>query len=290
MSRRDRGGRKINYKKHILGNCPLQALISALPQAAWHPGQSNCQIGKQTTFRSQSHASSFSSAAPSSSSPTGDSKGIHTSPLTSTGPEKIDIHECAFIGTFLAGNNIRNSVENCEEAMSLFNRGERLRTATTAKSDIDGTYMASRSHSIFTVYFETRKFNSVVDSDSLLNSDKLSSELRLGKINFVDLAGMERQMSQHHRADVSTALSCMARIPKSAAAKAVTINPTGRRASVSNYGAIPYRDSKLTHYLKECFGGNALTVFIANIHCTADLYQLTSTTLEYATWAMRGQN
>eukprot|EP01036_Dinobryon_divergens_P027583 gene27583-36384_t len=245
------------------------------------------------------------------SSPTGDSKGIHTSPLTSTGPEKIDIHECAFIGTFLAGNNIRNSVENCEEAMSLFNRGERLRTATTAKSDIDGTYMASRSHSIFTVYFETRKFNSVVDSDSLLNSDKLSSELRLGKINFVDLAGMERQMSQHHRADVSatstaaakemhhihlslnalgTALSCMARIPKSAAAKAVTINPTGRRASVSNYGAIPYRDSKLTHYLKECFGGNALTVFIANIHCTADLYQLTSTTLEYATWAMRGQN
>ena len=106
----------------------------------------------------------------------------------------------------------------------------------------------------------------------------------------------------------------MARIPKSTAAKAVTINPTGRRASVSNYGAIPYRDSKLTHYLKECFGGNALvscmflhmspllvmlrcniihvvqTVFIANIHCTADLYQLTSTTLEYATWAMRGQN
>jgi hypothetical protein len=68
-----------------------------------------------------------------------------------------------------------------------------------------------RSHSIFTVYFETRKFNSVADSDSLLNSDKLSSELRLGKINFVDLAGMERQMSQHHRADVSTTSTAAAK-------------------------------------------------------------------------------
>ena len=65
-----------------------------------------------------------------------------------------------------------------------------------------------RSHSIFTVYFETRKFNASPDSlefslagDSLLNSDKVNSELRLGKINFVDLAGMERQMIQHHRID-----------------------------------------------------------------------------------------
>ena len=37
------------------------------------------------------------------SSRTADSKGSHVSPLTSTGPDKIEIHECAFIGTFLAG-------------------------------------------------------------------------------------------------------------------------------------------------------------------------------------------
>ena len=35
-------------------------------------------------------------------------------------------------------------MDNCEEAMNLFNKGERLRAATTAKSDIDGSYMASR--------------------------------------------------------------------------------------------------------------------------------------------------
>ena len=43
-----------------------------------------------------------------------------------------------------AGSNVRYSVENCEEAMNLFHKGERARTATPAKSDLDGSYMASR--------------------------------------------------------------------------------------------------------------------------------------------------
>jgi hypothetical protein len=38
------------------------------------------------------------------SSPPANSKGSHISPLTSTVSDKIEIHECAFIGTFLAGS------------------------------------------------------------------------------------------------------------------------------------------------------------------------------------------
>jgi len=204
----------------------------------------------------------------------------------------------------------------------LFHRGERgravLKPPASAPSGApipppdEDAYIASRSHSIFTVYFETRKFvNPKESEDGTSTGGEMKSELSLGKINFVDLAGIERAVTQHHKVEPSATaslaakemhhinlslnalgnvLSSLTNISKNVAAKAVVITPTGKRAPTSHYGAIPYRDSKLTHYLKECFGGNALTVMIANIHSTEDSYQVTGTTLQYASWAMKGQN
>jgi len=205
------------------------------------------------------------------------------------GESKIDIHESDLLGVFLSGENVRVSLSLLEEALFLFHKGEKLRTSrpfmktssvsapsSPAEAINVNSYSASRSHSIFTLYLEVR------------NS---SNQLRLGKINFIDLAGTERQdnnrghlqgaeMAEIHNINISLAalgdvLFAIAEQSKMkiAAKKKVT------------YGAIPYRNSKLTHYMKESFGGNALTVMIANLHSTSDFYPITTTTLNYASWA-----
>jgi len=83
--------------------------------------------------------------------------------------EKIEIHECSFIGMFLSGanpliygskssyssvrsgSNIRHSVETADEAMQLFRRGERgravLKTPASSQSappPAENAYIASR--------------------------------------------------------------------------------------------------------------------------------------------------
>lgn len=52
-----------------------------------------------------------------------------------------------------------------------------------------------------------------------------------------------------------------------------------------HHAHVPYLNSKLTHLLRDSFGGNCKSVFIANIHTSAQYLQLTTTTLQYATWA-----
>lgn len=45
---------------------------------------------------------------------------------------------------------------------------------------------------------------------------------------------------------------------------------------------IPYRDSKLTYYLKDSLGGNSITKLLANIHCSKDYFGDTLSTLMFA--------
>jgi hypothetical protein len=115
----------------------------------------------------------------------------------------------------------------------------------TANNDL-----SSRSHCIFTVEIEARQ----------LDSDKI----RRSKLNLVDLAGSERQkvvstrhgggggsvdnvginLSLHHLANVIVALHEVAK---------------GRRTHV------PYRNSMLTHFLRDSLGGNCKTAMLATL-------------------------
>jgi hypothetical protein len=54
--------------------------------------------------------------------------------------------------------------------------------------------------------------------------------------------------------------------------------------------AISYRNSKLTHLLKDSLGGNSKTIMIAAISPAADNYGETLSTLRYADRAKRIQN
>ena len=45
---------------------------------------------------------------------------------------------------------------------------------------------------------------------------------------------------------------------------------------------IPFRDSKLTHFLKDSLGGNSITKLLANVHCGKNYFRDTLSTLMFA--------
>ena len=53
---------------------------------------------------------------------------------------------------------------------------------------------------------------------------------------------------------------------------------------------VPYRNSKLTHLLKDSLGGNSKTIMIATIRIIPEYYQQTLVTLTYASRAKKVRN
>ncbi len=53
---------------------------------------------------------------------------------------------------------------------------------------------------------------------------------------------------------------------------------------------VPYRNSKLTHLLKDSLGGNSKTIMITNIRKTNEYYHQTAVSLMYAARAKKVRN
>ena len=53
---------------------------------------------------------------------------------------------------------------------------------------------------------------------------------------------------------------------------------------------VPYRNSKLTHLLKDSLGGNSKTIMITTIRTGADYFQQTDISLMYASRAKKVRN
>ena len=221
---------------------------------------------------------------------------------------KIEVRESQSAGVFLAGAHLRIPVITAQEAFQLINKGNKNRaTGSTQCNDY-----SSRSHAILTLHVESRvapgtQLRDVLDSISMSTSSSPEPivfdkpELRLGKMHLVDLAGSERltmsgaegdtlletqsiNLSLTAIGDVLAALSRNASIlskskPLSAAAtQAPTLVP------------VPYRNSKLTHLLKDSLGGNSKTIMIATVRTHADYYQQTVVSLMYASRAKKVRN
>ena len=90
--------------------------------------------------------------------------------------------------------------------------------------------------------------------------------VRTSQFNLVDLAGSERQKDTQA---AGQRLKEACSINKSLSALGNLIHALTTRgdaaASKRGGGHIPYRDSKLTHLLKDSLGGNAKTCVIANV-------------------------
>lgn len=127
--------------------------------------------------------------------------------------------------------------------------------------------LSSRSHLVFTLHLT-----------SAANQD--SSITKSSKINFVDLAGADpiKPTAQSSKALLQEA----GFINKSHTFLEQVVLALSQRSVDGKAAYVPYRQSKLTHYLKDSLGGNCYSTLIANIY--GDKAQIADTvqTLRFA--------
>ncbi|XP_047423970.1 kinesin-like protein KIF9 [Mugil cephalus] len=161
-------------------------------------------------------------------------------------------------GVFIRGLSL-HPVHSEEEALNLLFEGEMNR--------IIGSHTlnrkSSRSHCILTVHIESR-------SRIVSNAKYITS-----KLNLVDLAGSERLGKTVSEGQMLTEATY---INKSLLflEQAILALADRRRDHV------PFRQTKLTHALKDSLGGNCNTVLVANIYGEAAQIEETLSTLRFA--------
>lgn len=152
-------------------------------------------------------------------------------------------------------------VNNEEEAFNLLFEGESNRTISEHQLNKEST----RSHCIFTITLEMK--SKVESSEKVMTS----------KLNFVDLAGSERVKKT---GSTGLALKEATYINKSLTFLEQVVVALTDKTRRKDY--IPYRQSKLTHILKDSIGGNCKTVMIATIWPEEAYILETLSTLNFA--------
>ena len=164
-------------------------------------------------------------------------------------------------GNIVAKGLTKHSVANEEEAFNLLFEGESNRTVSEHQLNKGST----RSHCIFTISVEMK--SKVESSEKVLTS----------KLNFVDLAGSERVKET---GSSGLALKEAAYINKSLTFLEQVVVALTDKTKRKEY--VPYRQSKLTHILKDAIGGNCRTIMIATIWPEEQFIMDTLSTLNFA--------
>ncbi|XP_062297845.1 kinesin-like protein KIF9 [Scomber scombrus] len=161
-------------------------------------------------------------------------------------------------GVFIRGLSL-HPVHSEEEALNLLFEGEMNRIIGCHTLNRN----SSRSHCIFTVHIESR-------SRTLSDAKYITS-----KLNLVDLAGSERLGKTGSEGQM---LKEAMYINKSLSFLEQAILALGDRRR----DHVPFRQTKLTHALKDSLGGNCNTVLVANIYGEAVQIKETLSTLRFA--------
>ena len=164
-------------------------------------------------------------------------------------------------GNIIVKGLTKHSVANEEEAFNLLFEGESNRTVSEHQLNKGST----RSHCIFTISVEMK--SKVESSEKVLTS----------KLNFVDLAGSERVKET---GSSGLALKEAAYINKSLTFLEQVVVALTDKTKRKEY--VPYRQSKLTHILKDAIGGNCRTIMIATIWPEEQFIMDTLSTLNFA--------
>jgi kinesin family protein 6/9 len=151
-----------------------------------------------------------------------------------------------------------------EEALHIFFEGDTNRAVAEHALNKAST----RSHVVFTLHVESR--SRVESSEKIIHS----------KLHLVDLAGSERVKKSGSE---GVTLKEATYINKSLTFLEQFVLALGDRHRDHK----PYRQSKLTHLLKDSLGGNCKTVMVANIWPESSHLEETASTLRFATRMMR---
>lgn len=154
-----------------------------------------------------------------------------------------------------------------EEALHIFFQGDTNRHVAEHALNKGST----RSHVVFTIHVESR--SRVESSEKVIYS----------KLHLVDLAGSERVKKT---GSDGVMLKEATYINKSLTFLEQVVVALGNK----HRDHVPYRQSKLTHMLKDSLGGNCKTTMIANVWPEAKMIEETTSTLRFATRMMRVSN
>ena len=103
-----------------------------------------------------------------------------------------------------------------------------------------------------------------------------SKEGMVSKVQFVELAGSEKEKKSGH----NESLAPMSHINKSITALTLIIHRLAEE-STSKKPIIPYRNSRITHILRESLGGNCTTFFLCSVSPSIYSYDESVSTLRF---------
>ncbi|MCQ2817368.1 MAG: hypothetical protein MJ252_08905 [archaeon] len=158
----------------------------------------------------------------------------------------------------------KKEIFNIQQALDLIKVGSQFRHIASTNMNKE----SSRSHAVFSFYIthQTKKEGVATFKKSVFH--------------LIDLAGSERQKSTECTGE---RIKEAGKINKSLMQLSHVIKNLSEAMTKGNKGVhIHYRDSKLTHLLKDSLGGNSKTCIICNISPSIDCMQESISTLNFA--------
>jgi len=172
--------------------------------------------------------------------------------------DKLELIDDPAGGTHVKGLRIER-VKDEEAALNLLFTGESSRAIAKHQLNTKST----RGHAIFTVYLQIR--SRVESSDKIVRC----------RLHLVDLAGSERLKKTDTSGEMKAESMYINRSLSYLEQVVVALGSKSRSHT-------PYRQSKLTHLLKDAIGGNSKTLLIANIYGEEAHLEETISTLQFA--------
>ena len=232
------------------------------------------QPGRKGISRRHSETSTASSSSSSSSSSgSGSGGGGGAKPFLGDAPASLEIKRDRHGMSLQGSDTLRQRVDSAAEAMALVDAGKRARV--TAETALNGA--SSRSHAILCL--------------NVASTDGATGASRRAKLYIIDLAGSEQLAASADEKSDSTAaetlainlsLTALANVLSALSKQGGNGNSSQQQPPQQELWLVPYRDSKLTHLLRDSLGGTARTVMLAHVRPTPAHHRQTLQTLAYA--------